>query len=108
MSWVQNYEIVACAALGICCIVCNVKLRRSLWVTRLSLAMLGASAIVRGAALLAAYNGTESLSNAVVRATGANIELMAAIVIGSIAWQKIQLRLKLSKHEKMGHSSDAR
>lgn len=92
MNWMQAYEILSCCVLAIACIAYNLSMRGQWRVTRAGVMLLCASAIVRGACLVAKYTSVANMASAISAAADANIPLMTAVVLGSIVWQRISSR----------------
>ncbi len=92
MNWMQAYEIFACALLASACFWYSWVFRDQLRITRLCVGFLMASAIVRGACLIAKYTSVANMTGVISVAADNNIPLMTAVVLGSIVWQRIQNR----------------
>lgn len=105
MNWMQAYEIGACIVLFGSCLWFVMAMRHLPKVARVCTMLLGASALIRGAALIAKYAGLANLSKATIAAADGNIPLMTAVVLASIVWQQIRQRIGV---DHCGDSSDAR
>jgi hypothetical protein len=88
----QAYEVLSCAVLAVACITYNLSMRDQWRITRAGVMLLCASAIVRGACLIAKYTSVANMAGVISIAADANIPLMTAVVLGSIVWQRIQNR----------------
>ena len=104
MNWMQAYEVGACVVLFFACIVFNAGSHNLPRVARMCTALLGLSALVRGAALIAKFAGLSNLSKATIAAADGNIPLLTAVLLASIVWQQIRARIV----DECGNSSDAR
>lgn len=104
MNWMQAYEVLACGALFFACVAFNLVLHDMPRVARMCTALLGLSALVRGAALIAKFAGMPNLSSDTIAAADGNIPLFTAVVLASIVWHQIKSRIDYA----CGHSSDAR
>ena len=106
MNWMQSYEIFACVMLGVACILFNMALHQMPRVARMCTALLGLSALVRAAGLIAKYAGIANLSRETIAAADGNIPILTAVLIGSILWHQIKSRAIQDDYER--GSSDAR
>jgi hypothetical protein len=104
MNWMQAYEIGACIILFCACVTFNAGAHQLPRLARMCTALLGLSALVRGAALIAKYAGIDNLSRTTIAAADGNIPLLTAVLLGSIVWQQIKARIV----DECGNSSDAR
>lgn len=82
----------------------NLVLHEMPRVARMCTAMLGLSALVRGASLIAKFAGLTNLSKATIAAADGNIPMLTAVLLASIVWHQIKARI----YDECGNSSDAR
>lgn len=92
MNWMQAYEIFACGALAVCCVVFNLAMHKLPTITRALIALLGVSALIRCGALVAKYAGIMSVSKPLSAAADGNIPLLAALVLTSIVVHQVRAR----------------
>lgn len=94
MNWMQWYEVIACIALACSCLAFNIAMHSLPRVARICTALLGLSALIRGASLFAKFEGIANLSRDTITAANNNIPILTAIVLASIVWQQIRNRTK--------------
>ena len=107
MNWMQAYEVIACGALAMCCVAFNLAMHSTPRVTRMCIALLGVSSLIRCGALIAKYAGIASVGKPLAAAADGNIPILTAIVLASIVWQQIRARVVRDDDYERG-SSDAR
>ena len=105
MNWLQAYEVVACGALFAACVWFNLGLHQLPQIARICTALLGLSAVVRGAGLIAKYAGINNLSRETIAAADGNIPLLMAALLCVQVWQ--QIRDRVGNDDERG-SADAR
>lgn len=106
MNWMQAYEVGACVLLFFACVSFNLGVHVMPRLTRICTTLLGISAIVRGAGLVAKYAELTNLSKATIAAADGNIPLLTAVALASIVWHQIKCRTQQNECER--GSSDAR
>jgi len=101
----QIYEVIACGVLFVACVAFNLGSHQLPRLGRICTALLGLSALVRGAGLVAKLAGIGNLSRETIAAADGNIPMLTAVVLASIVWQQIMAR---TGDYSCGNSSDAR
>ena len=105
MNWLQAYEVIACGALFAACVGFNLGAHQLPRLARICTALLGLSALVRCAGLIAKYAGITNLSRETIAAADGNIPLFTAVLLAAVVWQ--QIRDRVGNDDERG-SADAR